>query len=168
MKTFTLRLIRTTGFVSSAIAFVEGAGAIADHAEALNRAGTGYIGAHAGVGVQDLPLDWAKNIVWERRYAIPMTDEQYEKAMGFLESKIGTPYDYSDILGILFHDLKLDDPHRIICSVLQFEALCTAGTKLLKIESGEAHLVTPANLNMSPVLIGKCVYHFPKTEVLTS
>src|SRR5271156_1482156 len=126
MKTFTLRLIATPGFVSSAIKLVEGVGAKADHAEALNRAGDGWIGAHAGVGVKYMPLDWAKEIVYERRYSLEMTDEQYEKAMGFLESKIGTPYDYSDILGILFQDVKLNNPHRIICSVLQFEALWTA------------------------------------------
>lgn len=161
MKTFTLRLIRTTGFVSSAIAFVEGAGAIADHAEALNRAGDGWIGAHAGVGVANMPLDWAEGIVWERRYSIEMTDEQYERAMTFLESRIGMPYDYSDILGIFFHELNLDNPHRIICSVLQFEALDAAGIKLLKIEKGEEHLVTPANLDLSPTLIDKCSYRYP-------
>ena len=158
MKIFILRLIATSGFISDAIKFVEGVGAKADHAEALNRKGDGWIGAHAGIGVQDLPFNWAKDIIWERRYSIEMTDEQYELAMGFLESKIGTPYDYSDILGILFQDVKLDDPKRIICSVLQFEALWACGMKMLNVEPGYEHLVTPQNLLMSPVLIGKCCF----------
>lgn len=157
MKTFTLRFIATAGFTSEAIKFVEGTSYI-DHAEALNRTSTGYIGAHAGIGVQDLPLDWAKGIVWERRYAIPVTDEQYEAIMGFLESKIGTRYDYADILGILFHDRRIDNPRRVMCSALQYEALCTGGLAALNVLKEFAHLVTPETLHLSPLLIGHCTF----------
>lgn len=163
MQIYTLRFMATKGFVSNAIKFVEGTVAYADHVEAKNRAGDGWIGAHAGVGVKDMPLDWTpqSEIVWERQYELHLTDEQYELAMGFLESKIGTPYDYADILGILFHDQNIEDPRRIMCSCLQYEALCTGGVMMLNVLKELAHLVTPETLHLSPLLIGNCTYSFP-------
>lgn len=161
MKLFTLRFIATKGFVSDAIKYVEGVSYI-DHVEALNRTGDKWLGAHAGIGVQEMPLDWAKDIVWERQYVIPMSDTDYELSMGFLESKIGTKYDYAGILGILFHDRKLADPHRVFCSALQYEALWTGNTLMLNVLKDFAHLVTPETLHLSPVLIGRCTYKFPQ------
>lgn len=161
MKIYTLRFMATKGFVSSAIKFVEGTAAYADHVEAKNRAGDGWIGAHAHIGVQDLPLNWATEIIWERQYELEMTDEQYELAMGFLESKIGTPYDYAAILGILFHDQKIDDPRRLMCSCLQYEGLWTGKWLMLNVLPEAAHMVTPETLHLSPLLIGRCTYSFP-------
>lgn len=160
MKLFVQRFIATKGFISGAIKHVEGVSYI-DHVEALNRAGDGYIGAHAGIGVQSLPLDWAKDIVWERRYSIPMSDEQYELAMGFLESKIGTKYDYAGILGILFHARNIEDPKRVMCSCLQTEALLTGNMRVLNVLKEFTHLITPETLHLSPLLIGHCTYSFP-------
>jgi len=161
MKYHVLRFIATRGFVSDAIKFVEGISDI-DHVEALNRAGDKWIGAHAGVGVREMPLDWAKGVVWERQYSIPVTDEQYELIMGYLEFKIGTPYDYKDIFGILLHDRKLDNRHDVICSAVQYEALWAGSVMALNVLPGFAHLVTPETLHLSPVLIGHCT--FPKEK----
>jgi hypothetical protein len=161
MKLFVLRFIATKGFVSNAIKFVEGVSYI-DHVEALNRAGDGWIGAHAGVGVQGMPLDWAKDVVWERQYSLPLENEQHELAMGFLESKIGTKYDYAGILGILFRDRKLADPDRVFCSALQYEALWEGQWMMLNVLPGFAHLVTPETLHLSPKLMGHCTYRFPR------
>jgi hypothetical protein len=152
----------TKGFVSGAIKFVEGVSYI-DHVEALNRAGDGWIGAHAGVGVQSLPLDWAKDVVWERQYSIPLSDEEYELVMGFLESKVGTKYDYAGILGILFHNRGLDDHSRVFCSALQYEALWTGGKLMLNVLPEFSHLVTPETLHLSPLLIKHRSYSFPAT-----
>lgn len=167
MQIYTLRFIATKGFVSSAIKFVEGTVAYADHVEAKNRSGDGWIGAHAGIGVKDMPLDWTPQceIVWERQYELRLTDKQYELAMGFLESKIGTPYDYADILGILFHDQKIEDPRRIMCSCLQYEVLCACGVTMLNVLKEFAHLVTPETLHLSPLLIGNCAYEFPAAQI---
>jgi hypothetical protein len=157
MKYHVLRFIATKGFVSDAIKFVEGISFI-DHMECKSRAGDKWLGAHAGIGVQEMPLDWAKHVVWERQYSIPVTDEQYELIMGFLESKIGTKYDYKDIFGILFHNRNCDDPDRLMCSALQYAALWKAGIMPLNVLPDFAHLVTPETLHLSPILIGHCTY----------
>jgi hypothetical protein len=162
LKTHVLRFMATKGFVSGAIKFVEGVSYI-DHVEALNRAGDGWIGAHAGGGVQSLPLDWTKpeDIVWERQYSIPLTDEEYELVMGLLESKIGTKYDYSGCLGLFFHLRGLDDSSRKDCSALQYEALWTGGKLMLNVLPEFSHLVTPETLHLSPLLMKHCSYSYP-------
>lgn len=162
MAAIVQRYLATRGFISQAIKYVEGVSSI-DHVECLNRKGDGWIGAHARIGVQDLPLNWAdaSGIVWERRYSLGVTDAQYELIMGFLEANIGAKYDYADILGILFHDRQIEDAKRIMCSALQYEAMWTGGVQMLNVLAQFAHLVTPETLHLSPLLIGRCVYSFP-------
>ena len=160
MKRIVLRFLATKGFVSDAIKLVEGISYI-DHVEALNRAGDRWTGAHAGTGVAELPLDWAKDIVWERQYSVPVTDEEYALFHGNLEAKLGTKYDYAAILGDLFHDRKLDDHARAICSALQCAALWAARLKPINVEPQYVHLVTPETLHFSSLLVGCCTYKFP-------
>lgn len=157
MRNHILRFIATKGLISDDIKFVEGISFI-DHVECLNRTGDRWIGAHAGLGVQALPLDWAKDIIWERQYSLPLTDEEFDLIQSFLESKINTKYDYEGILGILFHDRKWDDSARLDCSALQYAALWTGGVMALNVLPEFAHLVTPETLHLSSLLIGNCTF----------
>lgn len=148
------RFIATGGFISGAIKLVEGISYI-DHVEALSRDGTKWIGAHAGIGVQALPLDYAKNVVWERKYRRLVTAEQYELRMAFLESKIGTKYDYAACFGIGIHDRRIHDSQRFMCSALQYEANSAAGISILNVLNEFAHLITPETFHLSPLWIGR-------------
>lgn len=157
MEPFVLRFLATKGFISGAIKIVEGVSYI-DHVEALNRTRDGWIGAHSGIGVQNLPLDWAKNVVWEHQYTLMMTPSQYKLTMDSLESKIGTKYDYAGDVGILLHDRDLDSEHRVQCAGLQYQVLCDGGWQMLNVLKQFAHLVTPETLHLSNKLIGKCTF----------
>ncbi len=157
MRRHVLRFISTKGLVSDAIKRVEGISYI-DHVEAMNRSRDKWIGAHAGIGVQAMPLDWAKGVVWERQYSLTVSELQYESIQIYLESKIGVKYDSQAILGILFKDRKQDSSDRVICSALQYAALWSGNVMALNVLPQFAHLVTPETLHLSPLLIGNCTY----------
>src|ERR1700731_4236172 len=98
MAYLKMRFVNSNGFVARSIDW--GTDSIFDHAEIETETGS-WIGAHDDGGVQDRPADYLKPIR-DYRYNIPCTDEQYEKAMAFARSKIGTPYNFLDIVGLLF------------------------------------------------------------------
>jgi hypothetical protein len=151
------------------IRFINGPGIISDiidwstngrycHTEALSRDGDGWIGAHAGTGVDQRPLDWAK-VTRERRYALPVSDDEYDKAMTWLHAHIGVPYDYEDILGLFLHVRIGVHKHEMICSALMtlFQMQAPEWTPL-NIDPDNANLVTPEVLRMSKNYIGRCIY----------
>jgi hypothetical protein len=163
MQSFIGRFMATKGFVSNAIKWVEGVSYI-DHTEFKNRKGTGWIGAHAGIGVRDMPLDWTKQeeIVWERQYTLMVPDSSYELMMAFAESKVGvTSYDYAAIMGILFRNRSLDDDRRLMCSCFHYQTLHAGGIYALNVLPQYGHLVTPETLHLSPIYRGKMTYSFP-------
>lgn len=129
------------------------------HTEALSRDGKSWIGAHAGTGVQARDLRWC-NPTRERRYAIPVSDEQYEAAMQFLEGKIGCPYNYADIAGLALRRRMGASDHQVICSALMMLFLMAAGIQPLNCLDKYAYLITPETLHLSPIFIGKCVYQY--------
>lgn len=130
------------------------------HTEGLSRDGKSWVGAHAGSGVQARPLDYCKPIR-ERRYRIAVTEKQYELAMAWQESKIGTPYDYKDILGLALHARIGASHHELICSAFETERYMNAGIYLLNCQEGFVYLVTPETLHLSPLFIGNCTYSYP-------
>src|SRR6185437_11951039 len=70
------------------------------HVEALNRTGTGYIGAHIDGGVLDRPLDYDKDPgLVTKHIRVPVSDEAYAAFHDFLEEQIGSPYDWKAIVG---------------------------------------------------------------------
>jgi hypothetical protein len=158
MAYFKVRFINGAGFVADAIDFVTNS--LIDHVEIETESGS-YIGAHADGGVQDRPANYCTP-TWEKRYSIPCPDDQLQKIMSYARAKIGTPYDFTDIVGLLFHDRSLDSPHRLICSAFTFSAGVAGGLYLLNAEKEFAHLVTPETLHLSPLLIGNCTYSFPQ------
>lgn len=148
---FKIRFLTEPDFISRAIRGVTFSEF--SHVEIETDAGT-FIGAHSDGGVQERPADYCKPS-FERRYAIPVTAEQKGLMMAYAESKIGTPYNFKDIVGLLLHhDLTSDG--RAICSQFVFQTARAGGLSLLNVLPGYANLVTPETLHLSPYLIGRC------------
>lgn len=124
------------------------------HTEALSRDGKSWIGAHAFTGVQPLPLDWCKP-ARVAMYAIPVTEEEYARAMTWLESQIGLKYDYLDIVGLALHNRAGFSNTRAICSALMLKFMMQADLRPLNVLEGFTYLVTPETLHLSPVFIGR-------------
>jgi len=155
MYNLTIRFINSSDLISKLI--TGETFSLICHTEGMNRAGDGWIGAHAFTGVQDRPLDWCKNLTWERRYNIPVTKLQYEQAMSFLESKIGTPYNYRSIFGILARKRDFTDRKGIDCSDLMLQWLWAADQTVLNVRPGESWMVSPETLHLSPLFIGRSI-----------
>ena len=160
MPNLTMRFIRTKGIVSWLICFITFS--YEDHVEAKNRAGDAWVGAHAGTGIETRSLDWAdKDLLWSREYTLPCTDEQYERAMTFQESAIGTKYNYLGCLGVFLRSRKLNDPERKDCSEHCFEFLTAAFQKPpMNIRPESSWAGTPEMLHSAAIFIGKCTLHF--------
>src|ERR1700722_16890913 len=152
-----MRVVNSNGFVGSAIDWATDS--LWDHAEVQDDDG-GWIAAHAGTGVSKLPENYMTPSR-ERRYSILCTDEQYAKVMAFARSKVGTKYDYGDIIGLLFHDRKINQPGRAICSMFVFECAWAGRIEMLNVLPGYTNLVTPETLHLSSLLIGNCTYELP-------
>ena len=154
MKLLTIRFINEPGIVSKLITWTTDS--LFCHVEGLSRDGQSWVGAHAGTGVQARPLDWCKPTL-ERRYGISVDDCLYVAAMKFMESKIGTPYDYADIAGLALHVRIGASEHELICSAFMLQWLSAAGIWALNVTEKFAYLVTPETLHLSPLLIGRGV-----------
>lgn len=149
----TIRFINERGLVSRLITW--GSDSLFCHTEGLSRDGKSWIGAHAKTGIEGRPLDWCKPTL-EKRYAIPVTKAQYEAAMTFMETKVGTPYDYEDIVGLAIRK-RMAGKHRLICSAFMTEWLMAGGLRPLNVLEEFAYLITPESLHLSPLLIGNGV-----------
>ena|ERR1700757_1234431 len=153
MAKLTVRFVNSPGFVSEVIDWTTNS--LWDHAELGTPEGT-WIAAHAGKGVQELPANYMTPSR-ERRYEIPCTDEQLETILKFAKSKIGTPYDYEDIIGLFLHDRKLNSNSREICSAFVFDCTSAGNLWMLNVLPGYTYLVTPEMLHLSSLLIGNCI-----------
>ena len=150
----TIRFIAGSDIVSKLIEFTTDS--LFCHTEALSRDGSHWIGAHAKTGVEARPLNWCKP-EFGRRYSIPVTPALYEQGMYWLESKLGTPYDYADIVGLALHSRKGGSDHEIICSALMIQFMQQTGLQPLNCLEQFAYLITPETLHLSPVFIGRGV-----------
>jgi hypothetical protein len=153
MASLIIRFVTQGGFVSEAIRVVTFSEF--SHAEIGTPSGT-WIGAHDIGGVQERPADYYV-ATFERRYAVPMTDEQYAAAMAYARSKIGTKYDFEDILGLLIHK-DITSKGSEICSMFVFQTLLAAGIQSLNVLGEYSNLVTPDTLHLSPIFIGCCYF----------
>lgn len=152
MTNLTIRFIHGDDIVSGLIGYATDS--LWTHVECLSRDGKSWIGAHAGTGVQARPLDWCKP-TREAVYAVPVTDEEAEAANTWLESRIGTPYNYADILGLAIHARIGMNRHEIICSAAMLEYLWKASQQPLNVLEGYEALITPETLHLSPIFIGR-------------
>lgn len=90
----------------------------------------------------------------EEIYSIPCTEEQQQNVFKQALSQLGKPYDYSDILGILLHrDWRSVD--RWICSEHLTWAFETGGLPLLNVPGNCVNRITPRDVSLSPLLIGR-------------
>jgi hypothetical protein len=128
----------------------------------------GYLGAHAGSGIQFRALNYLTP-TRERRYKKPITLEEANNAGMTIEAlfeafvvavfkRVGTPYAMSDIMALLFHTRKLTPLTREICSEFGFVAPAEVGIYFLNAELEYAPLITPETLHLSPRWMGHCVY----------
>lgn len=154
MPNLVIRFIDESDIVSRLITWTTNS--LWCHVEVLSRQENGWTGAHSGSGVEHRPLDWCKSICRERRYAIPVTIQQYYAAHDWLESKIGTPYDYKDILGLSLHK-RVWSGNRVICSALMLQFMQEAGLEPLNCLPEFSALITPETLHLSPLFIGRGV-----------
>jgi hypothetical protein len=157
MAWFTIRFVNSPGFIGAAIDWTTSS--LFDHAEIESDTGT-WIGAHDKGGVQDRPADYMVP-TREMRYALPVTDHQHAAIMAYARSKIGVRYDFADIAGLLFHDRKINSPHRLICSMFVLDAAMEGGMQMLNVLPEYTYLITPETLHLSPLLIGRCVKKVP-------
>lgn len=158
-KLLRMRFITTGGFVSWAIrraTFSE-----FSHVELITEAG-GYIGAHDRGGVQERPADYCAP-TFERRYGVPVAEEQYDRVMLYARQAIGTPYNFKDIAGLLFHE-NWSTSHRVICSMFVFQAMAAGGIQMLNVLPAYSNLVTPDTLHLSPLLIGRSYFQTEKPQ----
>jgi hypothetical protein len=71
---------------------------------------------------------------------------------------MGTPYNYTDILGLALHTRIGVTDHEVICSALMLQFMQQSGLEPLNCLPQYASLITPETLHLSPLFIGKCVY----------
>lgn len=154
MPSLTIRFINEPGIISRLVSW--STDSLFCHTEGLGRDGQSWVGAHSGTGVQSRPNNWCKP-TFERRYAIPVTQERYEVAMQFMDAKIGCPYDYTDAVGLALHSRIGVSNHEIICSAFMLLWLQAGGLEPLNVMESFAYLVTPETLHLSPIFRGRGV-----------
>jgi hypothetical protein len=117
--TISLRFVTCNDPVSAAIRWAEDYWA--SHVEAVLP--DGYLGAHANGGTLVRPKGYDKSTLLREAFVtIPADDVMTAKWETFLRSKVGTPYDFSAILGFVLRDALHQKGH-CICSALQNQAL---------------------------------------------
>lgn len=118
-----LRFVTCNDTLSMAIRWAEDFWA--SHVEAVLP--DGYLGAHADGGVLVRPVGYDQAILRREEFVEINTDAltalNWE---AWLRTKIGTPYDFSAILGIVVR-AELGERGHVICSALQTEALRVCG-----------------------------------------
>ena len=155
MPAIRVRFIATEGFVGAAIRQITGS--LFEHVELGTSEGT-WIGAHLKGGIQERPAGYCKPFR-EYVYDIPCTDDDLESLMAWARSRIGTPYNLLDIIGLMFQARSLRSPHRYICSQFALEGLLHVfpAAKVLNVLPSWAYRVTPETLHLSPIFVGRLV-----------
>ncbi len=154
MPYVTVRFIANHTFLSWSIRRLTGS--LFSHVELGTPEGT-WIGALAD-GIKEWPAQYC-NPFREYVYEIPCTREQQSHLLAWARSKIGTKYNFTDIVGLLFQNRTLHTPNRFICS--QF---CTDGllevfeaSRVLNVRREWAYRITPEMLHLSPLFVGHLV-----------
>jgi hypothetical protein len=114
-----LRFVTCNDPLSAAIRWAEDFWA--SHVEAVLP--DGYLGAHADGGVQIRPVGYDRaTMIREEFVDLPCDQATADRWEAWLRGKIGTPYDFAAILGIVVR-AELGQRGHIICSALQTEAM---------------------------------------------
>jgi len=160
--TFRLRFVAEKDLISGGIKWFEGKGVGPSHVDIVMPDGT-YLGARNKGGVAVRPVDYIKpdDIVWERRYAIPMDPVPLTTMYAFANAQVGKGYDYSDIFSIALH-ANWNNPDKWICSELALATSYAGDLFLLNVQAEFTHRIDPGRLHLSPLLRGRCYYSFVK------
>ena len=150
MAQIIVRFTNSSDFVGRAIDFVTSS--LIDHIELGTKEGT-WIGVRSDGGVQERPDGYSK-VTTDWRYPLECTDAQYNAIVVSARADIGTKYDYSEIIGLLFHSRCMYSPHKLICSRFAIAKLAEGGIHLLNVEPDFFYLVTPEMCHLSPLLRG--------------
>lgn len=156
------RFIDGRGFISRAITL--DTNSLFDHTELgvledatdWKKGVSGWLGAHAKGGVEIRKPDYCTPFR-DYRYAVPVTQDAYNKAMTFAHAQVGVKYDLSDIAGLLLRVRRFHSPSREICSELMLQVAQAAGLNPLNVDPPYAYLVTPDMFHLSPIFIGRRV-----------
>lgn len=150
-----VRFVAGPGFVGAAIRRLTGS--LFQHVEFGTPDGT-WIGAHDDGGIQERAADYA---VYTREYVyeIPCTQAQQDSLLAWARSKIGTKYNFLDILGLLIQNRTLHSPNRFICSQFCAEGLLLifGAPKVLNTLAEYDYRITPETLHLSPIFVGRRV-----------
>lgn len=106
------------------------------------------LGARLSGGVRVRPPGY-KKFTRTARYEL----EVEASALGWLFSQLGKPYDWRAIVNFVLHRKGLRKPGAWICSELVEEFAAKGGNQLLN--TLKVWRVTPGDIELSPVLIGK-------------
>lgn len=147
-----IRFVTADGWISAGIRWVTNS--LFSHVEFGTPAGT-WIGAHADGGVMERPGNYCTP-TREYVYEIPCSQAKLNDHLVRLRSKIGTPYNKLDILGLLIKNRKLTTPHQVICSqFMTDECLILWGAPgWLNVLPGYSYLTTPEIDHLAPILVG--------------
>lgn len=157
---FKLRFVAEGGFTTDAISVITHSPwhSGATHVDIVTDDNT-LIGAHASGGIQERPEGYMKHVLWERRYALTLSHkEQADALIADARAAIGTPYDFSDIIGGLLFENGKHNPKKAICSEFAFQVPYRRGLRLLNASLDRAFLIDPHDLHLSNLLIGRCYY----------
>jgi len=155
MSSIRIRFVAGADFVGWAIRRITGS--LFQHVEFGTPEGT-WIGAHDDGGIQERAANYAVE-TREYVYEIPCTQEQQDALLSWARARIGTKYNFLDIVGLMFQNRTLTNPHRLICS--QF---CTDGllhvfgaARVLNVLGSWTYRITPETLHLSPIFVGRLV-----------
>ena len=117
------RFVAETDPVSGLIQYVERG--VVSHVGFLTDDEQFEVGARALGGVAKRPADYEK-FALDIRFRVPVTDAKYAQAWDFLNAQIGKPYDFANVLGILFNQ-DWTNQKAWMCSRLWVATLETIG-----------------------------------------
>jgi len=152
MSTFRMRAVNSRDIVGTLIDIVSDSSV--DHVE--GDSGKGWLGAHSSGGVQERSYNYMTPSL-ELVFEFEVDALQLADALVWAKSKIGTPYNFGAIVGILFHDAALNETGHLICSQFMYEWLLKLGIKTLNSDLIKPHDVTPGSLILSHAFEGKRV-----------
>lgn len=121
------RFIRTQGGI--AMPFTP------SHVEALSQDGDYYIGAHIDGGIMARPVGYDADKLLtlpdgtksERFVSLPCAPNDQAAFYVFVNSKIGSPYDWKSIISFAMPDINIHDFAHVICSAFMVAALRNCG-----------------------------------------
>jgi hypothetical protein len=153
MKMFRLRFVTQEEVESDIIR--DFTRSLWSHTETVLEDGS-YLGALMEGGVQIRPANYCTP-KREMRYAIPVEDDQYVKAMDFAHAQIGKGYNKMGILGLTL-DTGWSNSDEWFCSQLETAISVAGGFPMLNVLPNYTRKITPEMLHLSQSLIGRSYY----------